>query len=40
MVVVFPEVNKIPFEKDPDLVGRGLYLDQKAAGSHTKISPA
>lgn len=39
MVVVFPELNKIPFEKDLDLVERGLYLDQKA-GSHTKISPA
>lgn len=27
MVVVFPEADKIPFERDPDLLERALYLD-------------
>lgn len=28
-VVVFKEANKIPFERNHDLVGRALHLDEK-----------
>lgn len=39
MVVVFPEANKSPFERDLDLLVRPLSLGQKTESS-TKTSPA